>query len=204
MILIACEFSGVVRDAFIKHGYDAISCDLLPTQSKGPHIQGNVIDIINNDWDMIIAHPPCTYLANSGVGHLKNNGLIDRNRWIKMTNATNFFKQILNNKCKYICIENPILHHYAIDKIGRKYDQLIHPWMFGHMEQKSTCLWLKNLPKLVETNNVKTEMMKLPIKERQKMHWLPPSPNRGYLRSITYSGIAEAMATQWIPILKNI
>ncbi len=204
MILIACEFSGVVRDAFIKHGYDAISCDLLPTQSKGPHIQGNVIDIINNDWDMIIAHPPCTYLANSGVCHLKNNGLIDRNRWIKMTNATNFFKRILNNKCKYICIENPILHHYAIDKIGRKYDQLIHPWMFGHMEQKSTCLWLKNLPKLVETNNVKTEMMKLPIKERQKMHWLPPSPNRGYLRIITYSGIAEAMATQWIPILKNI
>ena len=200
MILIACEFSGVVRDAFIKHGYDAISCDLLPTQSKGPHIQGNVIDIINNDWDMIIAHPPCTYLTNAGVCHLKNNPI----RQKQMEEAAIFFKTLLNNKCIYICVENPIPHHFAIDKIGRKYDQLIHPWMFGHMEQKSTCLWLKNLPNLIETSNVKLEMMKLPIKERQKMHWLSPSPMRGYLRSITYKGIAEAMATQWIPILKNI
>ena len=101
MILIACEFSGVVRDAFIKHGYDAISCDLLPTQSKGPHIQGNVIDIINNDWDMIIAHPPCTYLTNAGVCHLKNNPI----RQKQMEEAAIFFKTLLNNKCTYIILQ---------------------------------------------------------------------------------------------------
>lgn len=197
MILVACEFSGVVRNAFIKRGYDAISCDLLPSQSDGPHIQGDVLEILDDDWDLIIAHPPCTYLANSGVCHLKNNV----ERWKQMEDGANFFKTILNNKCKYICVENPIPHHFAVEKIGRKYDQIVHPWMFGHMEQKSTCLWLKNLPKLVETDNVKNEMMKLPESERQRNHWLPPSPVRGYLRSITFTGIANAMAEQWGPIL---
>ena len=200
MILIACEFSGIVRDAFINRGFDAISCDLLPTQSNGPHIQGDVINILDDDWDMIIAHPPCTYLTNAGVCFLKNNEL----RWKQMEEAATFFKNILNNKCRYICVENPIPHHWAVEKIGRKYDQIIHPWMFGHTEQKSTCLWLKNLPKLIETCNVKTEMMKLPIKERQRLHWLSPSPMRGYLRSITYKGIADAMAAQWSPLLKYI
>jgi len=192
-ILIACEYSGVVRDAFIAKGHTAISCDLLPTDAPGPHYQCDVRDVINDVWDLIVAHPECTYIANSGVCHLYK----DAARWKKLFDACEFFKLFLNNKCPRICIENPIPHKYGVGWIGREYDQIVQPWMFGHMEQKATCLWLKGLECLEETNNVKTEMMKLPDNIRQRLHYLPPSPDRWKLRSTTFKGLAQAMAEQW-------
>jgi len=193
-ILIACEYSGTVRDAFRALGHDAISCDILPTDAPGPHYQGDVRDIINDNWDMLIAHPPCTYMTNSGVCHLYK----DPSRWEKLDQAANFFKLFLNSPILKKAIENPIMHKYALERIGGiKQSQVIQPWMFGHLEQKATCLWLTGLPLLRPTNNVKEEMMRLPIKERQRLHYLPPSPNRWRLRSKTYDGIAKAMANQW-------
>lgn len=189
-ILIACEESGTVRDAFIKRGHNAISCDILPTSSPGPHIQGNVLPLLRYKWDLIIAHPPCTYLCNSGVCHLKDN----KERWEHMEKAVKFFNSFLNTKCEKICVENPIPHKYGI---GKTYSQIIQPWMFGHMERKATCLWLKGLPNLKPTNNVKDEMLKLPKNKQQRLHYLPPSEDRAKLRSKTYQGIADAMAEQW-------
>ena len=191
-VLVACEFSGIVRDAFLAKGHDAWSCDLLPTERSGPHIQGDVLEILDDRWDLMIAHPPCTRLANSGVMWLKK-----RNLWDDMHTGALFFRQILEHKCLKICVENPIPHKYALDAIGRKYNQIIQPWQFGHTERKATCLWLKGLPKLTETNNVKEEMLKLPKREQQRIHYLPPSKNRAHLRSITFLGFAEAMASQW-------
>ena len=193
-VLVACEYSGTVRDAFIAKGHDAMSCDLLPTDKEGPHYQGNVMDIVNDGWDIMIAHPPCTYLTNSGVSHLHK----DKSRWEKLDKAALFFKSLLEVNIDRIAVENPIMHKYAKDRIGNvKQTQVIQPWMFGHMEQKATCLWLKGLPKLVATNDVKKEMMQLPKNKRERLHYLPPSPDRWKLRSTTYSGIAEAMADQW-------
>jgi hypothetical protein len=193
-VLIACEFSGTVRDAFIKAGHDAISCDILPTDSPGPHYQGDVKYLLNEQWDLIIAHPPCTYLANSGVCHLYK----DESRWQKMEEGAAFFKLFLEHQCPRIAIENPIMHKYSIAAIGGvKQNQVIQPWMFGHMEQKATCLWLKGLPLLQPTNNVKNEMMLLPDNQRQRLHYLPPSKDRQKLRSKTYQGVADAMASQW-------
>lgn len=203
-VLVACEYSGTVRDAFAKKGWEAWSCDLLPTESpyddvpmpkwgNRVHITGDAIELLNKDWDLIIAHPPCTYLCNSGVQWLgKEPGRVN-----KMFDAAHFFKAIMNADCDKIAIENPIPHGYAVKEIGRKYDQIVQPWMFGHMERKATCLWLKGLPKLVETNNVKEEMLKLPKNVQQRLHYLPPGPDRAKLRSKTFSGLAEAMADQW-------
>ena len=193
-VLIACEYSGTVRDAFIAKGHDAVSCDILPTDKPGPHYQGDVLDIIDDGWDLMIAHPPCTYLTNSGVCHLHK----DETRWEKLDEGAKFFKQLLNANIPMICVENPIMHKYAKERIGNvKQSQIIQPWMFGHTEQKATCLWLKGLPLLIETNNVKEEMMLLPDNQRQKLHYLPPSEDRWKLRSKTYDGIAQAMADQW-------
>lgn len=192
-ILIACEFSGTVRDAFIKQGHDAVSCDLLPTESQGPHIQGDVLNVLNDGWDMMIAHPPCTYLTNSGVCWLHK----DKSRWDKLREGAEFFKALLNAPIPRIAIENPIMHKYAIELIGTKQTQVIQPYMFGHMERKATCLWLKNLPPLRETKNVKEEMMKLPKKLQQRIHYAPPSKDRWKIRSKTFEGIAEAISTQW-------
>jgi hypothetical protein len=192
-ILIACEYSGTVRDAFIKKGHDAISCDILPSDTEGPHYRGDVRDILYDDWDMIIAHPECTYMANSGVCHLHN----DPTRWGKLDKATEFFKLFLNHPCERICIENPIPHKYAVERIGKKYTHIVQPWMFGHPEKKATCLWLKGLPNLKPTNDVKEEMEKLPKNKQQRLHYLPPSPDRWKLRSKTFNGIAQAMAEQW-------
>jgi len=193
-VLVACEYSGTVRDAFIAKGHHAMSCDLLPTDKEGPHYQGDVMDIVNDGWDIMIAHPPCTYLTNSGVSHLHK----DKSRWEKLDEAALFFKSLLEVNIDRIAVENPIMHKYAKDRIGNvKQTQVIQPWMFGHMEQKATCLWLKGLPKLVATNDVKKEMMQLPKNKRERLHYLPPSPDRWKLRSTTYSGIAEAMADQW-------
>ena len=193
-ILVACEYSGRVRDAFIKKGHEAMSCDLLETDASGPHYTGDVLDILGQGWDMLIAHPPCTYLANSGVHWLHK----DEARWGLLDEGAAFFKVLLEANVDKVAIENPIMHKYAKERIGGvRQTQVIQPWMFGHTEQKATCLWLKNLPPLEQTKNVKDEMMKLDPKERQRLHYLPPSKDRWKLRSTTYQGIADAMAEQW-------
>ena len=193
-VLIACEYSGTVRDAFIAKGHDAVSCDLLPTDTPGPHYQGDVFDVINNGFDLMVAHPPCTYLANSGVSHLHK----DAKRWLDLFDGAVFFKKLLNADIPRIAIENPIMHKYAKTLIGDvRQSQVVQPWMFGHTEQKATCLWIKGLPNLEETDNVKEEMDKLPKNQRERLHYLPPGPDRWKLRSTTYQGLADAMADQW-------
>lgn len=181
-VLVACEYSGIVREAFKARGHDAWSCDILPTEIEGQHIQGDVLNIINDGWDLMIAHPPCTRLCNSGVCWLDK-----RNLWDEMNAAAAFFCQFLNAPIPMIAVENPIPHKYARAIIG-KYTQVIQPWQFGHGETKATCLWLKNLPKLKPTNIV--------TGREQRLHYLPPSPDRAKLRSKTYEGIAAAMADQ--------
>jgi len=178
-VLVACEFSGAVRDAFIANGHDAMSCDLLPTDVPGPHYEGDVLDILGNGWDIMIAHPPCTHLAVSGA------------RWFKdkveeQKEALEFVKLLLDAPIPKIALENPIS---IISSKIRKPDQIVQPWQFGHGETKATCLWLKNLPKLVPTDIVDGR--------EPKVHMLPPSADRWKLRSLTYSGIAKAMADQW-------
>jgi hypothetical protein len=193
-ILVACEYSGTVRDAFTKLGHFAMSCDLLPTDKPGNHYQGDVTDIMDHDWDLMIAHPPCTYLTNSGVSWLHK----DPSRWVQLDEGAAFFKLLLEAPIPRKAIENPIMHKYAKERIGGvKQSQIIQPWMFGHMEQKATCLWLHNLPPLQPTNNVKDEMMKLPKNVRERLHYLPPSADRWKIRSTTYQGVADAMAAQW-------
>lgn len=194
-ILVACEFSGTVRDAFIKRGHDAVSCDILDGEGDGPHIKGDVSRVIyGQSWDMIIAHPPCTYLCNSGVSWLHR----DNSRWGKLKDAADFFNMFLNIPVMKLCVENPIMHKYAKELIGgRRQSQIVQPWMFGHPEQKATCLWLRGLPLLQPTNDVRDEMESMTPAERQKLHWLPPSKDRWKLRSKTFQGIADAMAEQW-------
>lgn len=192
-ILIACEFSGRVREAFRKKGHKAWSCDLLDTEIPGNHYKGDVRDILNEGWDMMIAHPPCTYLTNAGVMWLYKQ----KDRWQKMKEGAEFFKLLLDAPIKLKAIENPIMHKYAVEIIGRRQDQVLQPYMFGHTERKATCLWLQGLPKLKETNNVYDEMMKLPKNKRERLHYLPPSKDRWKLRSTTFQGIADAMAQQW-------
>jgi len=201
-VLVACEFSGTVRRAFRSLGHDAWSCDILPADDGSEHhYQDDIRNVLGRgkpwnepSWDLMIAHPPCTYLTNSGVTWLHR----DPTRWQKLDEAAEFFKMLLDAPIPRIAIENPIMHKYAKERIGGvKQSQVIQPWMFGHTESKATCLWLKNLPTLKETKNVKEEMLKLPDSERQRLHWLPPSADRWKLRSTTYSGIADAMAQQW-------
>jgi len=193
-ILIACEYSGTVRDAFIAKGHDAMSCDLLPTDVPGPHYQGDVFDIINNGWDMMIAHPPCTYLSVSGM-HWTARGLRDP----QLTeDALDFVTRLMAASIPRIAIENPIS---VISSRIRKPDQIINPWQFGHDASKRTCLWLKNLPLLTPTDIVEPRIV------NGKKRWanqtdsgqnrLPPSEDRWKIRSETYTGIAQAMAGQW-------
>ena len=181
-VLIACEYSGTVRDAFIAMGHDAMSCDLLPTDVPGPHYQGDVFDIINDGWDLMIAHPPCTHLAVSGARHFeakKASGVQDE--------ALAFVQALLDAPIDCIALENPIS---IISSRIRKPDQIIQPWQYGHGETKATCLWLKNLPKLIPTDIV--------AGREAKVHKMPPGPLRWKLRSTTYKGIAQAMASQWL------
>lgn len=193
-VLVACEYSGKVREAFRRLGHDAWSCDLLPADDNSPyHYQGDVFDIIDQGWDLMIAHPPCTYLTNAGVSWLYRK----EGRWDQMKDGAEFFRRLLDAPIPKIAVENPIMHKYAVEIIGRRQDQVIQPWMFGHMEQKATCLWLKGLPELKPTNNVKEEMLKLPKTVTQRLHYLPPSKDRWKIRSETYQGIADAMASQW-------
>ena len=194
-VLVACEYSATVRDAFRAAGHDAWSCDLLPTDGDPKwHHKGDIRDILHDGWDLLIGHPPCTYLTNSGVTWLHK----DQSRWSRLDEGAAFFKMLLDAPVDRIAIENPIMHKYAKERIGGvKQTQLIQPWMFGHMEQKATCLWLKKLPPLVPTNNVKEAMLALPDNQRQRLHYLPPSADRWKERSRTYQGIADAMASQW-------
>ena len=180
-VLIACEYSGKVRDAFIQRGHTAVSCDLLPTDVPGPHYQGDVFDIINDGWDLMIAHPPCTHLAVSGARHFKVKQASGVQR-----DALDFVRALLDAPIPKIALENPIS---IISSHIRKPDQIIQPWQFGHGETKATCLWLKGLPLLVPTNIVDGR--------EARVHKLPPSPDRWKLRSTTYQGIADAMAQQW-------
>ena len=188
-VLIACEYSGAVRDAFIRGGHDAMSCDLLPADIPGPHYQGDIFDVVDYPWDLIIAHPPCTDLAVSGAAWFAGKKLSGTQQA-----SVSFFMKLAKLDIPKIAIENPVC---IMSSLWRKPDQIIQPWMFGHMEQKATCLWLKGLPTLAATNNVKKEMMMLPKNVRERLHYLPPSPERWKLRSTTYSGIAQAMADQW-------
>jgi len=191
-ILIACEFSGIVRDAFINRGHDAISCDLLPTEKPGPHYQGDVFDIINDGFDLIIAHPPCTYLCNGGANWLNRDP-----KWRpEREKAFDFFMKLMNSDIPKIAIENPIGH---INTRFRKPDQIIRPWMFGHEYKKDICLWLKNLPKLNPTNIINPPYKKLDF-------WSDKRNIDGKsLKSITFQGIADAMSIQWAGdiILRN-
>lgn len=192
-VLVACEYSGTVRDAFINAGHDAISCDILPTDKPGPHYRGDVRDMLHERWDIIIAHPPCTYLCNSGVCHLHK----DPTRWAKLEDAANFFKLFLDIDGPRVAIENPIMHKYAKELIGGGQSQVVQPWMFGHTETKATCLWLKGLPNLQPTDNVKEELNGMHKRDIQRLHYLPPGPERAKIRSKTFQGLADAMAAQW-------
>lgn len=178
-VLVACEFSGIVREAFHKRGHDAWSCDLLPTEIPGNHYVGDVRDLLHQYWDLMIGHPPCTHLAVSGA------------RWFKhkkneQEEALAFVKALMEAPIPLIAIENPVS---IISSKIRKPDQIIQPWMFGHGETKSTCLWLKRLQKLTPTNIVEG---RVPV-----VHRMPPTENRWKNRSRTYTGIADAMASQW-------
>ena len=217
-VLIACEFSGIVRDAFAANGCDAWSCDLLPTERPGQHIQDDVLKHLGDGWDFMIAHPPCTHLAVSGA------------RWFKekleqQQEALEFVRMLLNAPVERICLENPVS---IISSRIRKPDQIIQPWQFGHGETKATCLWLKNLPKLIPTDIVVPEwairedgtvhlsakgkrdnpthyltgrtarvLRGQQLDQWKRIHHEPPSPDRWKNRSRTYSGIAKAMADQW-------
>ena len=188
-VLVACEFSGIVREAFNRRGHNAWSCDLLPAEDGSPyHHKADVLQLLTRtQWDLMIAHPPCTHLAVSGAKWFK-----DKQK--EQSEALEFVRKLMDAVIPKIVIENPVS---VISTRIRKPDQIIQPWMFGHMEQKTTCLWLKGLPLLQATDNVKEEMMKLPKRERERLHYLPPSPDRWKKRSKTYQGIADAMADQW-------
>lgn len=180
-VLVACEYSGIVRNSFILAGHDAMSCDLLPSEQSGPHYQGSIFEIIGNGWDLMIAHPPCTHLSVSGARHFaakQASGIQDE--------ALDFVWHLMQAPIDRICIENPIS---IISTRIRKPDQIIQPWMFGHGETKATCLWLKNLQKLTPTNIVDGR--------EARVHRMSQSPDRWKERSRTYQGIADAMAAQW-------
>jgi hypothetical protein len=189
-VLIACEYSGTVRDAFLAQGHEALSCDLLPSDKPGPHYQGDVRNLLDQEWDLMIAHPPCTDLAVSGARYFAQKRLDGRQQ-----RSIDFFMLLANADIPRIAIENSVC---IMSSVWRKPDQIVQPWQFGHAESKATCLWLKNLPKLESTSV-------LPVPASG--HWqnqtpsgqnkLGPSADRWKLRSTTYQGIAEAMARQW-------
>lgn len=190
-VAVICEYSGVVRDAFIRQGHDAISFDLLPSESDfGDHVTGDIMDLSLSFWerfDLAICHPPCTHLAVSGAAWFYR-------KQQEQADALDFVRYLMQLPIKRIAIENPVS---VISSKIRKPDQIIQPYQFGHMEQKKTCLWLTNLPTLIETENVYEPMMLLPKNQRERNHYMPPSPDRWKERSRTYQGIAEAMAIQW-------
>jgi len=178
-VLVACEYSGAVRDAFRARGHDAMSCDLLPTDVLGPHYQGDVRDVLGDGWDLMVAHPPCTHLAVSGARWFKH-------KQSEQADALAFVRLLMDAPIPRIAIENPVS---IISSRIRKPDQIIQPWQFGHGETKATCLWLKNLPRLTPTQIVEGR--------EARVHRMPPSADRWKLRSATFPGVAAAMADQW-------
>lgn len=186
-VLIACEYSGTVREAFRKRGFDAWSCDLLPTEIPGQHYQCDVLEVFKLGWDLIIAHPPCTHLAVSGAKHFEAKRADGRQK-----EAIEFFMKMINAPAKYIAVENPVC---IMSSLFRRPDQTIQPWMFGHGETKATCLWLKNLPLLIPTSIAEGR--------EQRVWKMPPGPDRWKERSRTFQGIADAMASQWGDAILN-
>ena len=180
-VLIACEYSGAVRDAFTRGGHDAMSCDLLPAETPGPHYQGDVRDVLDYPWDLMIAHPPCTHLSVSGARHFAEKRMDGRQQ-----SAVSFFMALARAPIPKIAIENPVC---IMSRMWRKPDQIIQPWQFGHGETKATCLWLKGLPLLRHTQIVEGR--------ENRIHRMPPSADRWKERSRTFQGIADAMAAQW-------
>ena len=180
-VLVACEYSGVVRDAFMERGHDAMSCDLLPSETEGPHYQGDVRDVLDYPWDLMIAHPPCTHLSVSGARWFDEKRADGRQQ-----TAVSFFMMLARAPVARIAIENPVC---IMSRLWRKPDQVIQPWQFGHGETKATCLWLKGLPRLAPTQIVEGR--------EARVHRMPPSPERWKERSRTLTGIAAAMASQW-------
>lgn len=180
-VLVACEFSGIVRDAFLALGHDATSCDLLPAEREGPHIQGDVLAVLGAGWDLLVAHPPCTHLAVSGARYFAAKRADGRQQ-----EALDFVRALLAAPIPHIALENPVS---IISTAIRRPDQIIQPWQFGHGEVKATCLWLKNLPRLTPTHVV--------AGRNPKVWRMAPSPTRWRERSRTCPGIAEAMARQW-------
>lgn len=179
-VLVACEFSGITREAFVERGHDAWSCDIIESEIEGQHILGDLRDILNESWDLMVAYPPCTFLAVSGARWFKE-------RRLEQKAALDFVWELMNAPIEKICVENPVS---VISTQIRKPDQIIQPWMFGHGETKATCLWLKNLPKLNPTNIVDGRV--------GRIWYESPGPQRWKNRSRTYNGIADAMANQWI------
>lgn len=195
-VLVACEYSGRVRDAFLAAGHDALSCDLLPTEAPGPHHQGDVRDVLGDGWDLMIAHPPCTHLAVSGARWFKD-------KQAEQVEALAFVRLLLDADIPRIALENPVS---IISSRIRKPTQIIQPWHHGHNESKKTCLWLKNLPPLVPSDLLPGD--ERTIRDNQTpsgQNKLGPSPDRWKLRSATYPGIAQAMADQWghLPVLRE-
>ena len=180
-VLVACEFSGTVRDAFIARGHDAMSCDLLPTETDGPHYQGDVRDVLDYPWDLMIAHPPCTDLSVSGARHFAAKRMDGRQQA-----GVAFALMLAKADIPRIAIENPVS---VLSSLWRKPDQIVHPWQFGHGETKATCLWLKGLPLLTPSEIVEGRSARI--------HRMPPSADRWKERSRTFAGIANAMAAQW-------
>lgn len=193
-VLIACEYSGAVRDAFIRAGHAAMSCDLLATEAAGPHYQGDVRDILDHDWDLMVAHPPCTYLCSSGLHWNKRRP----ERAQQTAEALDFVRMLLNAPIERIALENPI---GCISTQIRKPTQTIQPWQFGHDASKATCLWLKNLAPLTPTQTIAPRMVggrkRWANQTDSGQNRLPPSADRWKIRSETYQGIADAMAAQW-------
>jgi hypothetical protein len=187
----------VVRDAFIKSGHDAISCDLLDSDAPGPHFKGDVFEMLNQEWDLIIVHPPCTALTVAGNSTYGEG----QPRYQERLDSVEWTKKLWEACCAVsprVCMENPV---GVLRRLGGFHKpSYVHPWEYGHLEQKKTCLFLHGLEPLQPTNNVYAEMMKLPKREREKKHYLPPSPLRWKLRSTTFTGIADAMASQFLAV----
>lgn len=194
LVLVACEFSGCVRDAMTRQGLLAISCDLLPTETPGLHVQGNVADIIDYPWDLIIAHPPCTYLSHAGIGWFYDHrtAISGMKRIDKMVDAAIFFKMFLDAPCNKIAVENPKMHPFAINAVGRKQNFSIQPWQFGDPYNKFTCFWTKGLSNLTPTSIIQRACV-----DRDWHKKIPRCPDRWKIRSRTFPGVAEAIAQQW-------
>ena len=192
-VLVACEHSGRVREAFRALGHDAISCDMLPTDVPGPHHQGDVRDMLREPWGLVIAHPPCTRLCNSGV-----RWLAERDLWADMRDGAAFFLECLNANAPMVAVENPVMHRYAREIVGRGPNFTVQPWQFGDPAKKRTCFWTRGMPVLTPTSDMTAD------DARADCHLASPGPDRWKMRSTTYQGIADAMAMQWGGRVSNV